>query len=197
MPDAKSAHKKTKGKKLVRATRKQLNPEGEEKRKWNGMEGGGPGRPKGSTLDPTWKLTPNQMDLCRKIIEATNEEGFFPASLTALARDVDTDPKYLREMLRRDKFQAYLNHLLLQNGIMLEMAFWRGMQIGLTVGDARVLQLYAQMTGKIAKKESTALKVELVAPDGSRTQLPVYKDEDIVDAEVIEDDEDEVDEYTS
>jgi hypothetical protein len=194
MPDAKSAHKKKTSGKLVRATRKQLNPEGEEKRKWNGMEGGGPGRPKGSTLDETWKLTPNQMDLCRRIIEATNDEGFFPASITALARDVDTDPKYLREMLRREKFQAYLNYLLLQNGIMLEMAFWRGMQLGLQAGDSKVLQLYAQMTGKIQKKEATAIKVELIAPDGSRTELPTYKDEDIVDAEVVED---EVDEYGS
>jgi len=197
MPKKESAHQEKSPKKIKapRSTRKQLNPEGEEKRRWNEQEGGGPGRPKGSTLDEVWKLTPNQMALAVRVVEATNKDGLFPASITQLAKTVKTDPTYMREMLRRDDFQRYLNYLLLNEGIMLEMAFWRGMQLGLQVGDSKVLHLYAMMTGKIAKKETPTLKVELVAPDGSRMELPTYTDEpEVIDVEVIEDD-DEVSEH--
>lgn len=174
-------------KRAPKATRKQTNSEG---RKWNGQEGGGPGRPKGSTLDPRWKLTPNQMDLAERILTVETDDGFFPASIAELAHKVGSDRQYVREMLRRDNFQAYINHMLLSDGIMLEMSFWRGMQLGLQVGDPKVLQLYANMTGKITKREMPTIKVELIAPDGSRQSLPMYTD-DIIDAEIIEDEIDE------
>jgi hypothetical protein len=64
------------------------------------------------------------------------------------------------------------------------------MQLGLSVGDAKVMDLYARMTGKIAKKEAASLKVELVSPDGTRMALPTYTDdEDIEDAIIIEDED--------
>lgn len=183
MPEKKSLHKPTKKKALVRATRRQTNP---EKKKWNNMEGGGPGRPKGSTLDKKWKLTPNQMALAESVLTATNKDGFFPDSIVALARRVKTDPQYLRNLLRRDEFQKYLSHLLVSDGIMLEMSFWRGMQLGLQVGDPKVLQLYANMTGKIRKNEAPQVKVLLVGPDGEQFALPMYAESEITDAEVVE-----------
>jgi hypothetical protein len=185
MPKKESMHLETKSKKVVRrATRKQQG----EKKKWNGQEGGGPGRPKGSTLDKTWRLTPRQMEIAQKIIDATNSDGLFPSSITQLAKSIGAEKHYVRELLRRETFHKYLTYLLLQDGIMLEVSFWRGMQLGLQVGDARVLQLYAQMTGKIAKKEAPVLKVELISPDGSRTALPAYTDE-IEDAIVVEEED--------
>lgn len=187
MPNKESMHKGTKSKKVVvRATRKQ-EP---DKPKWNGMEKGGPGRPKGSTLDKVWKLTPRQMEIAQKIIDVEGEGGLFPARVTELADKVGADRMYVRKLLRREDFQRYLNHLLLQDGIMLEISFWRGMQLGLQVGDARVLDLYARMTGKIAKQEAPVLKVELVAPDGSVTSLPAYTDSEIEEAIIIEDEDD-------
>lgn len=188
-PSMHEPDKKTKQAK--RATRKLTNPEGEEKRLWNGQEGGGPGRPPGSTQKNKWGLTPGQMQTAERIIDVTNKDGLFPASVAQLARAIKEEPKRVRDLLRREKFQAYLNHLLLEEGIMLEVAFWRGMQLGLQVGDARVLHLYAQMTGKIAKKESAKLEVHIVSPDGSTLSIPQYtndENDDIVDAEVIDDD---------
>lgn len=185
MPKKESAHQKTKGVvKKPRATRKQTNV---EKRRWNGQEGGGPGRPKGSTLDKKWKLTPGQMSMARAIVEASVQGGLFPGSVAELSRAIGFKKEYVRKMLLREDFHAYINHLLISEGIMLEVSFWRGMAIGMQAGDPRVLQLYAQMTGKIQKKEAPKLRVEIVSPEGERTALPVY--EDIEDAEVIEEDD--------
>jgi len=165
-----------------RATRKQQG----EKAKWNGQKTGGPGRPKGSVIHKKWGLTPYQMEIARKMIEATNKDGLFPSNISQLADFVGAERKYVRNLLRRDNFHAYLTHLLLQQGIWMEVSFWRGMQMGLQVGDPKVLQLYAQMTGKIAKQEAPILKVELISPDGSRQALPAYTDDDIEDAIIIE-----------
>lgn len=183
-----------KTKKPKRATRKLTNPEGEEKRKWNGQEGGGPGRPPGSTQKNKWGLTPSQMKTAEKIIAATNKDGLFPASVQQLARAIKEEPKRVRDLLRRENFHAYMTHLLLEEGIMLEVAFWRGMQLGLQVGDARVLHLYAQMTGKIQKNAQPTLQVQIVSPDGETLAIPQYTDtegEEIEDAIVIEDEPDE------
>ncbi len=189
MPDKKSMHEKPNKKKAARATRKQTG----KKKKFSGMDGGGPGRPKGSTLDKVWKLTPRQMEIAELMMEVETRDGFFPSSVTELAKEINTDRTYVRDLLRREDFQRYINHLLISDGIMLEMSFWRGMSLGLQVGDAKVLQLYAQMTGKISKKETPQLKVELVSPDGTRLALPMYEAEDdtIIDADVVEEDDDD------
>ena len=187
MSDKESMHKPSGKKKVARATRKQT---GQKKKKFSGMDGGGPGRPKGSTLDKQWGLTPRQMEIAELMMEVETTDGFFPGSVTALAKEIGADRTYVRELLRRDDFQKYINHLLLSDGIMLEMSFWRGMQLGLQVGDSKVLQLYAQMTGKIAKKEAPQLKVQLVSPDGSTVALPLYEEEeDIIDVDAIEEDD--------
>lgn len=184
MPSKKTVHKKNP--KKPRATRKQTNV---EKRKWNGQEGGGPGRPKGSALDETWKLTPRQMAMAQAVVEATVENGLFPSSIAELARAIGHNKDYLRKMLLRDDFHAYMNHLLIADGVMLEVSFWRGMAVGMQAGDAKVLHLYAQMTGKVQKKEAPKLKVEIITPEG-RQALPVYEDDgEIEDAEVIEDED--------
>ncbi len=180
MPKKKSMHKDG-----IRATRKQTG----EKEKFSGMEGGGPGRPKGSTLDKVWKLTPRQMEIGELMMDVENSDGFFPSSVTELAKKIGADRTYVRDLLRRQDFQNYLNHLLLADGMMLELSFWRGMSLGLQVGDAKVLQLFAQMTGKIAKNEAPNVTVELVSPDGSRVALPMYEEEDIQDADIVEEDD--------
>lgn len=186
MPDKESMHKTPSKKKVSRATRKQTG----KKKKFSGIEGGGPGRPKGSTLDKQWGLTPRQMEIAELMMEVETNDGFFPKSVTELAKAIKADRTYVRELLRRDDFQKYINHLLVADGIMLEMSFWRGMQLGLQVGDSKVLQLYAQMTGKIAKKEAPQLKVQLVSPDGSTVALPLYEDEkDIIDIDAVEEDD--------
>jgi hypothetical protein len=131
------------------------------------------------------------MVTAQKIIDATNKDGLFPSSVQQLARTIKEDPKRVRDLMRRTNFQEYLNHLLLQDGIMLEMSFWRGMQLGLQVGDARVLHLYAQMTGKIHKSDQATLQVQIVSPDGETLAIPQYTDEQIEDAIIIEDDGDE------
>lgn len=187
MPNKKSMHKKSDGTKAERATRKQTV----KKKKFSGMDGGGPGRPKGSTLDKEWKLTPRQMEIAELMMEVETNDGFFPKSVTELANAIKTDRTYVRELLRREDFQRYVNHLLLSDGIMLEMSFWRGMQLGLQAGDSKVLHLYAQMTGKITKKDAPQLKVEIVSSDGSRLALPIYEEEEkrIIDVDVVEEDD--------
>jgi hypothetical protein len=187
MPKKESAHQTGSSIKPKRSTRKQTNT---EKKKWNGQEGGGPGRPPGK-VDPEFGLTANQMKIAEKMIEAENENGFFPGSISELARSVGKDRHVVRDLLRREDFQRYLNYLLVQDGVMLELSFWRGMAIGLQAGDSKVLDLYAKMTGKIQKNAAPKLQVEIVAPDGERLALPTYSEEEmeIVDAEVIEDDD--------
>ena len=74
---------------------------------------------------------------------------------------------------------------------MLEMSFWRGMQLGLQVGDARVLHLYAQMTGKIHKSEQPTLQVQIVSPGGETLAIPQYTDGEVEDAIIIEDEPDD------
>lgn len=150
------------------------------------------GRPKGSVVDKRWGLTAGQMILAQTILDVETTDGFFPSSITELARKTKTDRHYLREMLRREKFQRYLNHLMTTDGIMLEISFWRGMQLGLQVGDPKVLQLYANITGKVQKREMPVVKVKLVGPGGEEFALPMYTDDpNVIDAEVIEEFESE------
>lgn len=185
MSDKKSMHKKTGAKKVTRATRKQTG----EKQKFSGMDGAGPGRPKGSTLDKEWKLTPKQMKIAEDMMEVETSDGFFPSSVAELARKIGANRAYVRDLLRREDFQRYVNYLLNTDNIRLEMSFWRGMALGLQVGDSKVLHLYAQMTGKIERSKASNIKVELVSPDGTRLALPMYEEaEDIIieDADVIE-----------
>ncbi len=61
------------------------------------------------------------------------------------------------------------------------------MAIGLQVGDPKVLTLYARMTGKISKEQNNKLQIEIISPDGTRLSLPQYGNDEIVDADVIED----------
>ncbi len=98
----------------------------------------------------------------------------------------DTDPNYVRDLLRRKTFQDYLFELLKLEGLVLEGAFWRGLALGLSVGDPKVLELYAKMTGKITKQSETKLLVEIKGIDGAPGSLD-WSDSEIVDAEVVED----------
>lgn len=143
------------------------------------------GRQPDSALHPEWKLTPRQMEIAEAMVQAKSKKGF-PTSVAELARQLDADDKYIRGLLKRETFQAYLNYLLAMDGIVLETAFWKGMQLGLQVGDPKVLSLYATMTGKIQKQEAPKVVVEIRSPD-QQLALPRY--EDVEDAEVIEDGE--------
>lgn len=168
----------------MRASRKQTRSKPEEQNK------PGPGRPKGSSIQPSG-LTPNQESIAHQILDAELDNGLFPVSVAQLGRITRTDPKYLRRLLKRDDFQKYMTEILKTEGVVLEGAFWRGMALGLQIGDAKVLHLYASMTGKIKSEKSQAkLTIEIKSPDGMEA-LPRYSidsDGDIVDAEVVEDD---------
>lgn len=171
--------------KSPRGTRRTINPDGARVKRSSKNAG----RPKGTTLDPVWKLTEYQMEIAQATLEATNRHGLFPASIAELARSIGADTMYVRNLLRNEKFQAYINHILVSDGIMLEMSFWRGMQLGLQAGDPKVLHLYATITGKIAKKEAPNIKITLLGPKGEEMALPMYRDqeesEDIEDAIII------------
>lgn len=184
-----SMHESNSKTKSPRGSRRIINPEGGRVKRTSKNAG----RAKGSKLDPKWKLTEYQMEIAQATLEATNRNGLFPASVSELARIIGADPMYVRNLLRNEKFQAYINHILVSDGIMLEMSFWRGMQLGLQVGDAKVLQLYANITGKIAKKEAPNIKITLLGPKGEEMALPMYRDpeveeEDIEDAIIISED---------
>lgn len=148
----------------------------------------GPGRPKGSTLDKTWRLTPNQMKVAEVIIDAGMNEGLFPSSVVDVVKLTGRTSRYVRDLLKREDFQAYFNWLLSTEGVILEGAFWRGMALGLSVGDVKVLELYARMTGKIAAaKKDTKIEITVKSPDGAPA-LPAYT-KDIIEAEIISDEE--------
>lgn len=140
----------------------------------------GPGRPKGSTLDPQWRLTPNQMRIAEAMLDKELEDGIFPASVKDVSQLTGADPAYVRKLLKRKEFQDYLFELLKLEGVILEGAFWRGMALGLSVGDVKVLELYAKMTGKVVQKQEARLEITLKSPEG-RALLPEY-----VDVEALE-----------
>ena len=146
----------------------------------------GPGRPKGSTLNKETGLTPNQERIAHKMLEAELESGLFPSSVAQVAKVSGTQPGYVRDLLKRKTFQNYLFKLLELEGLVLEGAFWRGMALGLSVGDSKVLELYAKMTGKITNKTETKLEVSIKGIEGTAGALD-WGDGDIVDAEVVED----------
>lgn len=144
------------------------------------------GRPKGSTLDKKWRLTPNQMAAAEAIVELSLEEGMFPASAQQVAKLVGLRPAYVRTLLKKPEFQEYFNWLLSAEGVVLEGAFWRSMALGLSIGDVKVMELYARMTGKIAKAEKdTKVEVVIKAPEGT-TALPSWN-KDVIEAEVVSD----------
>ena len=113
----------------------------------------GPGRPVGSKVSKTTGLTPNQEGIAHKMLEAELQSGLFPATVREVATVTGKDPTNIRKLLKRPEFQKYLFTLLELEGVVLEGAFWRSMALGLQVGDSKVMQLYAQMTGKIKKQE--------------------------------------------
>ena len=147
----------------------------------------GPGRPKGSVLQASG-LTPNQERIAHKMLEAELESGLFPSSVAQVAKVSGTDSRYVRELLKRPEFQAYLLKLLELEGVVLEGAFWRGMALGLSVGDAKVLELYAKMTGKITNKTETKIEVEVKGVSGVPSLD--WSDSEIVEAELVEEDGD-------
>lgn len=175
--------------KAPRDTRQQTNPKPKSKKRK-----AGPGRPKGSKLDPETRLTPNQMRIAEKMLSAELETGLFPASVSEVARVSGSDPGYIRDLLKRKEFQDYLFKLLELEGVVLEGAFWRGLALGLQVGDSKVLELYAKMTGKITNRSESKIEVEIkgVGADGSIQPLD-WSDPDIVDAEVVGPDDEEDD----
>ena len=147
----------------------------------------GPGRPVGSAKDKTG-LTPNQKGIARKMLEAELSNGMFPASVREVVEVTGTSASTIRKLLRRKDFQKYLWSLLEDEQIILEPAFWRSIALGLQVGDQKVMDLYARMTGKIQRKEEKRIEVIITAPEGKIAHLPVYEGDagEIVEAEVVE-----------
>ncbi len=147
----------------------------------NKQHGKSSGRKPGK-IDPEWGLTPNQKRIARKMLEAELEDGLFPASVAAVAKVSGAQPAYVRDLLKRKEFQAYLMHLLELEGVVLEGAFWRGLALGLQTGDVKVLELYARMTGKIDNQKDTKVVIEVTSPDG-QPALPVYE---VEEADIVE-----------
>ncbi len=145
----------------------------------------GPGRPKGSTLQESG-LTPNQERIAQQMLELELETGLFPSSVAQVAKVTSSDPNYVRDLLKRKTFQDYLFELLKLEGVVLEGAFWRGMALGLSLGEPKVLELYAKMTGKITKQTETKLLVEIKGIESAPGSLD-WGDSEVVDAEVVED----------
>ena len=172
--------------KAARATRKQTRATEDDQAEAKAIKPG-PGRPKGSTIQPSG-LTPNQERIAHDILDVELKDGIFPASVAQLGRATATDPKVIRALLRREDFQKYMADLLKTEGVVLEGAFWRGMALGLQVGDPKVLDLYARMSGKIKQEKAQAkLTIEIKSPDG-QAALPMYtldEEGDIVDAELV------------
>lgn len=177
----KSSNHRVRADQAPRKTRQQTNPKPKAlKRK------AGPGRPKGSVVNPETGLTPNQERIAEAMLAKELEDGLFPASVKDVAKITGSDPKYVRSLLKRKEFQDYLLKLLELEGVVLEGAFWRGMALGLQVGDSKVLELYARMTGKITNKTETKIEVEIKSPDG-KPALPVYAEEngEVIEADII------------
>ena len=163
-----------------RDTRQQAYPK-KKKRK----RPAGPGRPKGSVVSKETGLTPNQERIAHKMLEAELDSGLFPTSVGQVAKVAGSQPEYIRILLAKKEFQAYVFKLLELEGVILEGAFWRGLALGLSVGDSKVLELYAKMTGKITAKTESKIEVIIKGVDG--TQALDWGDE-IIEVEVIEDD---------
>lgn len=147
----------------------------------------GPGRPLGSRKDETG-LTPNQKSIAHQMLEAELASGLFPATVREVAETTGKDPQKIRLLLKKPEFQAYLFKLLELEGVVLEGAFWRSMALGLQAGDSKVMQLYANMTGKIQKQEDKKVEVVITAPEGHTLALPVYEgdaEEAIVEEEGV------------
>ncbi len=147
----------------------------------------GPGRPLGSTLNPETGLTPNQERIAHKMLEAELESGLFPSSAVQVAKVSGTSAKYVRDLLKRKEFQNYVFKLLELEGVILEGAFWRGLALGLSVGDVKVLELYAKMTGKITKKTETKLEVTVTGIEGTAGGLDWA--DPVIDVEEVEGEE--------
>lgn len=147
----------------------------------------GPGRPVGSKKDKTG-LTPNQKNIARKMLEAELSNGMFPATVREVVEVTGKPAPAIRALLKRSDFQKYLWSLLEDEQIILEPAFWRSMALGLQVGDQKVMALYAQITGKIQRREEKKVEVIITAPGGQPAVLPVYEGDagEIVEGEVVE-----------
>ncbi len=150
---------------------------------------GGPGRPKGSTLDKTWKLTPNQMRVAEKIVSATLDSdhgGIFPTTASQLSKLTGLKARTVRDLLKRADFQAYFQHLLSADGVILEGAFWRSMALGLSIGDIKTMELYARITGKIQGAGKDAkIEITVKSPDGILA-LPEYTEATVIEVEIKE-----------
>jgi len=171
----KSVKKAARSAKATKPTRKKGN--------WKA----GPGRPLGSKKDE-FGMTPNQRSVAHAMLEAELKSGLFPATVREVADVTGKDPESIRKLLKQPHFQAYLFHLLELEGVVLEGAFWRSMALGLQVGDAKVMGLYAQMTGKIKKQEEKKVEVVIKAPDGQPVGLPQYPME-VLEAEIVDESE--------
>ena len=145
----------------------------------------GPGRPKGSILLESG-LTPTQEAVAEAIVDAEMKDGLWPASVKDIVAVTGRTSQYVRKLLKRDDFQQHLNSLLKIEGVILEGSFVRGIQLGLQVGDPKVLDLYARMTGKIHPvKKETKVEVVVTSPDG-QTALPEYPADEVIEAEVVD-----------
>lgn len=135
-------------------------------------------------------LTDKQKSIAEKLVEfELSDERPITLSVAALARHMGEEPTYVRRLFKRSDFQAYLVHLLGSESMVQEGLFWRGMAIGLSVGDPQVMRLYAQVTGKIKKEEKKdSVKIFVVGPDGSEIMpvTSVDKDGDIVEMEELD-----------
>lgn len=146
------------------------------------------GRPKGSTVNKATGLTDNQERIARALLDAELKSGLWPTSTRELAEITGEDQNYVRRLLRKPKFQEHLMKLLELEGVILEQAFWRSLAFGLSVGDPKVMELYAKITGKTIDRSEKKVTVEVLSPDG-KPALPVWaqdEDGDTIDAEIIE-----------
>ena len=124
-------------------------------------------------IDKEWGLTPNQMRIARRMLDAELKGGMIPSSVQQVAKVTGSDVKYIRDLLKRQSFQKYLNHLLGLEGVVLEGTFWRGLALGMQIGDIKALELYAKMTGKIDTKRDDKIEITVISPDG-QPALPIY-----------------------
>ena len=144
----------------------------------------GPGRPKGSIILESG-LTEAQEEVAQAIVDAEMKDGLWPSSVKDIVAVTGRTGQYVRQLMKRDSFQAHLASLLKMEGVILEGSFVRGIALGLQVGDPKVLELYAKMTGKIQPvKKETKVTVEVLSPDG-QSALPEYAT-DVVEGEILD-----------
>ncbi|MEK0325102.1 MAG: hypothetical protein QQN63_05295 [Nitrosopumilus sp.] len=136
-----------------------------------------------------YKLTDKQREIAEKLVSfELDTDSHLVLSVAALARGLGENVHYIRKVFRMPDFQRYMMELLGNESIVQESLFWRGMAIGLGLGDPQIMRLYAQVSGKIKKEEKKeTTKIVIVGPDGVNIipTTSIDADGDIIDVEQI------------